>query len=170
MMRQRFRTIPLSFFGIRWANTQAMTSAFKRDVLLGLHAFGASVIRAATTKDVFNAALYLASASRGAGDTVYNTTGELAGTGNYTQGGIAVTNANDPTVSGTTGIWTPSGSLVWAALTSSGAFDAVLLYNATSASKLAVAVFTFGSQSVTAGTFTLTMPVNDASNALIRIA
>jgi hypothetical protein len=31
-------------------------------------------------------------------------------------------------------------------------------------------VFTFGSQSITAGTFTLTMPTNDASNALIRIA
>jgi hypothetical protein len=152
------------------ANAQAMCSAFKRDVLLGLHAFGATVIRAGTTKDTFYGALYLVSASRGAADTVYNTTGELAGTGNYTQGGQAVTNANDPTVDGTTGIWTPSASLVWAALTSSGAFDALLLYNYTSASKLAVAVFTFGSQSVTAGTFTLTMPANAAATALIRIA
>lgn len=152
------------------ANTQAMTSAFKRDILLGLHAFGATVVRGATTKDSFKMALYLASASRGAGDTVYNTTGELAATGNYTAGGAAVTNANDPTVSGTTGIWTPSASVSWSNLTSSGAFDAALLYNDTSASKLAVAVFTFGSQNITAGTFTLTMPTNDASNALIRIA
>lgn len=152
------------------ANTQAMCSAFKRDVLLGLHAFGASVIRAATTKDSFKAALYLASASRGAADTVYNNTGELAASGNYTQGGIAVTNGTDPTVDTTAGIWTPTASLVWAALTSSGAFDAALLYNDTSVAKLAVAVFTFGSQSVTAGTFTLTMPVNDATNALVRIA
>lgn len=152
------------------ANTQAMCSAFKRDILLGLHAFGASVIRAGTTKDSFKMALYLASASRGAGDTVYNTTGELAGSGNYTQGGTAVTNGTDPSVSGTTGIWTPTASVSWANLTSSGAFDAALLYNDTSSTKLAVAVFTFGSQSVTAGTFTLTMPVNDASNALIRIA
>lgn len=152
------------------ANTQAMTSAFKRDLLLGLHAFGATVVRGATTKDSFKMALYLASASRGAGDTVYNTTGELAATGNYTAGGAAVTNANDPTVSGTTGIWTPSASVSWSNLTSSGAFDAALLYNDTSASKLAVAVFTFGSQNITAGTFTLTMPTNDASNALIRIA
>lgn len=167
-MRTRF--LPDSFFGVRWANTQAMTSAFKRDILLGLHAFGASVIRAATTKDSFKAALYLVSASRGAGDTVYNTTGELAGTGNYTQGGAAVTNGTDPTIDTTTGIWTPTASLVWAALTSSGAFDAMLLYNDTSATKLAVAVFTFGSQSVTAGTFTLTMPANVAATALIRIA
>ena len=152
------------------ANTQAITNAFKRDVLLGLHAFGASVIRAATTKDSFKAALYLVTASRGAGDTVYDTTGELAATGNYAAGGTAVTNGTDPTVSGTKGIWTPTASLVWAALTSSGAFDAVLIYNDTSATKLAVGVYTFGSQSVTAGTFTLTMPVNDATNALLRIA
>lgn len=152
------------------ANVQAMTSAFKRDILLGLHAFGASVVRGATTKDSFKLALYLVSASRGAADTVYNNTGELAASGNYTQGGVAVTNGTDPTVSGTTGIWTPTASAVWAALTSSGAFDAAVLYNDTSASKLAVGVFTFGSQSITAGTFTLTMPVNDASNALVRIA
>lgn len=136
----------------------------------GLHAFGSSVVRGATTKDSYKAALYLASATRGAGDTVYNTTGELAGTGNYTQGGTAVTTANAPSLSGTTAIFTPSASLSWAALTSSGAFDAVLIYNDTSATKLALSVHTFGSQSITAGTLTLTMPTNDASNALIRIA
>ena len=49
-------------------------------------------------------------------------------------------------------------------------FDAMLLYNDTSATKLAVAVFTFGSQTVTAGTFTLTMPAHVAATALVRIA
>jgi hypothetical protein len=170
MMRRLFRRVPDSFFGLRWANSQAMCTSFKQDLLNGLHAFGASVIRAATTKDTFNAALFLASGSLGAGTTVYSTTSELAGTGNYTQGGIAVTNATAPTTSGTSAFWTPSASLVWAALTSSGAFDTMLLYNATSAGKNAVAVFTFGSQTVTAGTFTLTMPVNDATHALIQIA
>lgn len=152
------------------ANSQALCTQFKRDILKGLHAFGSSVVRGATTKDSFKMALYLASASRGAGDTVYDNTGELAGTGNYTQGGAAVTNANEPDTSGTTAFWTPSASVSWAALTSSGSFDAALLYNDTSASDLAVAVFTFGAQSVTAGTFTLTMPTNDASTGLIRIA
>jgi len=152
------------------ANSQAFCSQAKVDLMNGLHAFGASVIRAGTTKDSFKAALYLASASRGAADTVYNTTGELAGTGNYTQGGTAVTNATAPTLDGTTAIWTPSASLSWAALTSSGAFDAMLLYNDTSATDLAVAVFTFGSQNIVAGTFTLTMPVNAAATALLRIA
>jgi hypothetical protein len=152
------------------ANSQAMCTSFKQDILNGLHAFGTSVVRAATTKDSFKMALFLASASLGAATTVYSNTGELAGSGNYTQGGNSVTNATVPTTSGTTAYWTPSASVTWPNLTSSGSFDAALLYNDTSASKLAVAVFTFGAQSITAGTFTLTMPTNDASNALIRIA
>lgn len=152
------------------ANSQAMTTAFKVDLMLAKHAFGATVVRGATTKDTFNIALYLATASRGAGDTVYSTTGELAGSGNYTQGGIALTNANAPTSTGTTAFWTPSASASWAALTSSGSFDAAVVYNATTSGLPEVSVHTFGAQSITAGTFTLTMPTNDATNALIRIA
>lgn len=155
--------------GYLWANTQAMCSQFKVDILNGLHAFGPSVVRAATTKDAYKAALYLVSASRGAGDTVYSATGEVSGT-NYTAGGVAVTTASAPTLSGTTAIFTPSASIVFTTVTLATAFDALLLYNDTSATKLAVAVFTFGSQTVTAGTLTLTMPTNDASNALIRLA
>lgn len=150
------------------ANTQSFCSQCKVDMMNGLHAFGTSVVRAGTTKDSFKAALYLASASRGAGDTVYNSTGEVSGTG-YTAGGVAVTNANAPSLSGTTAIWTPSASIVYSTVTLTTAFDAVLIYNDTSSTKLAVSVHTFGSQTVTAGTFTLTMPANDASNALIRI-
>lgn len=151
------------------ANSQAMCSQFKVDILNGLHAFGASVVRGATTKDAYKAALYLASASRGAGDTVYNSTGEVSGT-NYSAGGVSVTTGTAPALSSTTAIFTPSASIVYTTVTLSTAFDAVLIYNDTSASKLAVSVHTFGSQTVTAGTFTLTMPTNDASNALIRIA
>lgn len=151
------------------ANTQAMCTQFKVDILNGLHAFGTTVVRGATTKDSFKAALYLASASRGAGDTVYNTTGEVSGT-NYSAGGVAVTNATAPSSTGTTAFWTPSASIVYSTVTLSTAFDAMLLYNDTSSTKLAVAVFTFGSQTVTAGNFTLTMPTNDATTGLLRIA
>lgn len=155
------------------SNSQAMCTSFKKELLCGSHAFGAQAangVRTVTTKDSFKGALYLASASRGAGDTAYDNTGELAGSGNYTQGGAAITNATAPNTSGTTAFWTPSASLSWAALTSSGSFDALLIYNDTSTGKLAVSVHTFGAQSVTAGTFTLTMPTNDATNALIRVA
>lgn len=159
--------------GVRFANTQAMTTAFKVEILNGSHAFGAQAAngtRTVTTKDNFKMALFLASATRNASDTVYNTTGELAGTGNYTQGGNAVTNATAPNSSGTTAFWTPSASVSWSNLTSSGAFDAAVLYNDSATNKNEVAVFTFGSQNISASTFTLTMPTNDASTGLIRIA
>ena len=155
------------------ANTQAMCSSFKGELLSGGHQFGAITLVSRTsltapTKDSFKAALYLVSATYNAATTAYSATGEVSGSG-YSAGGIAVTNATDPSVSGTTAIWTPSASLVYTSVTLSTAFDAVLIYNSTQSNK-AVSVHTFGSQTITAGTFTLTMPTNDASNALIRLA
>ncbi len=150
------------------ANTQAMATSFKTELLNGIHAFGTTVTRGATTKDTFKAALYLASATMNASTTAYTTTGEVSGT-NYTAGGLTVTNANAPASSGTTAYWTPSASFSWANVTLSTSFDAVLLYNSTQSDR-AVSVHTFGSQTVTAGTFSLTMPTNDSTNALIRLA
>ena len=149
------------------ANTQAITSSFKSEILSGLHAFGTSVVRAATTADTFKAALYLASATIGASTTAYSATGEVSGTG-YTAGGLTVTNATAPSTSGTVGIWTPSASFVWSGLTLATAFDCVLIYNSTQGNR-AVGSYTFGSQTITAGTFTLTMPTNAAATALLRI-
>ena len=149
------------------ANTQSICTQFKVDAWNGLHAFGPSVIRAATTKDVYKAALYLVSATRGAADTVYSVTGEVSGT-NYTAGGVVVTTATAPATTGTSGFFTPSASITFTNVTLATAFDALLIYNDTSATKLAVGVFTFGSQTVTAADFTLTMPVNDATTGLIR--
>ncbi|HEV8642158.1 MAG TPA: hypothetical protein VGV13_13745 [Methylomirabilota bacterium] len=151
------------------ANAQAMCTQFKADIMNGLHAFGASVIRAATTKDAYKAALYLTTATKGAATTVYDATGEVSGT-NYVAGGVAVTTGTAPATSGTTAFFTPSASIVFTNVTLATAFDAVLIYNDTSASKLAVSVHTFGAQTITAGTLTLTMPVNDAVTGLIRIA
>lgn len=152
----------------RFANTQAMCTSFKVEVLQGIHALGTTVTRGSTAADTIKAALFLASATLGAGTTTYSTTGEVSGTG-YTAGGITVTNGNAPSSSGTTAFWTPSASFSWSTVTLGTAFDAVLLYNSTQGNK-AISVHTFGSQTVTAGNFTLTMPTNDASNALIRFA
>lgn len=151
------------------ANTQAFCDQAKVDLMNGLHAFGASVIRAATTKDAYKAALYLATATRNAGDTVYSATGEVSGT-NYTAGGVAVTTGTAPALDTGTAHFTPSASIVFSNVTLATAFDAVLIYNDTSATKLALSVHTFGSQTVTAGDFTLTMPTNDGTTGLIRIA
>jgi len=150
------------------ANTQALCTSFKGELLTGTHNFGTGVVRAATTADTFKAALYLASATVNASTTAYSSTGEVTGT-NYTAGGATVTNGNAPATSGTTAYWTPSASISFSNVTLSTAFDAVLIYNSSQSNK-AVSVHTFGSQTVTAGTFTLTMPTNDSSTGLIRLA
>ena len=148
------------------ANTQAICTSFKVEQLNGHHAFGTSVTRGSSAADSFKAALYLAAATVNASTTVYSATNEVTGTG-YTAGGVAFT-WSAPSSTGTTAFSTPSASFSWTGLTAS-AFDAVLLYNTTQANK-AVAVYTFGSQTVTAGNFSLTMPTNDASTGLLRVA
>jgi hypothetical protein len=155
------------------ANTQSMTTSFMGDLLNGVHNFGTAPIRAATTADTFKGALYLASATVNASTTAYSATGEVSGAG-YSAGGVTVTNATAPTAtnsSATAGVayWTPSGSLVYTTVTLATAFDTVLIYNSTQSNK-SVSVHTFGSQTITAGTFTLTMPSNTTTTALLRLS
>lgn len=148
------------------SNTQAIATSFKVEQLNGIHALGTSVVRGATTADTFKAALYLATATVNASTTAYSATNEVSGAG-YTAGGVTFTWVA-PTSSGTTAYSTPSASFSWTGLTAT-AFDCVLLYNSTQSNK-AVAAYTFGSQTVTAGNFSLTMPTNDSTNGLLRIA
>ena len=151
------------------ANNQAMCTSFKQDLLNGLHAFGTSVTRGSTAADSFKAALYLTTASLGAATTAYSATGEVSGT-NYTAGGVAVTFGTAPTTSGTAAFVTPSANIVYSNVTLSTAFDTMLLYNNTASGKNAVSVHTFGAQTITAGTLTLTMPTNAAGTALIQLS
>ena len=155
------------------ANTQSMCTSFLGEVLTATHNFGTAPVRAVTTADTFKAALYLTSATINAATTVYTTSGEVSGT-NYTAGGVAVTNATPPTAtnaSATAGVayWTPSASIVYTTVTLTTAFDCVLIYNNSQGNK-AVSAHTFGSQTITAGTFTLTMPANTTTTALLRLA
>jgi len=145
-----------------------MCTSFKVEILGGVHAIGTPPTRATTAKDTFKAALYLATATVNAATTAYSVTDEVSGAG-YSAGGITVSNATAPTSTGTTAYWTPSASLTYSNVTLTTPFDAVLIYNSSQGDK-AVAVYTFGSQTVTSGTFTLTMPTNDSSTALLRIA
>ena len=155
------------------ANTQSMCTSFLGELMTATHNFGASPIRAAATADTFKAALYLASATLNAATTVYSATGEVSGT-NYTAGGVTVTNATAPTstnASATAGVgyWTPSASIVYTTVTLATSFDTVFIYNSTQSNK-AVSVHTFTAQTITAGTFTLTMPSNTTTTALLRLA
>ena len=150
-----------------------MCTSFMGELMTATHNFGTAPIRAATTADTFKAALYLTSATVNAATTAYSSTNEVTGTG-YTAGGVTVTNATAPIAtnsSATAGVayWTPSASITYTTVTLSTAFDAVLIYNSSQSNK-AVSVHTFGSQTITAGTFTLTMPSNTTSTALLRLS
>lgn len=140
------------------ANSQGISGAAKQAAL-------GAIVNGKTLK----AALYLASATTGPTNAAYTATGELAATGNYVAGGASVTNGNTAGLTGTTAFWTPSASIAWTNLTSSGAFDAAMIYSTTDANR-SLGVFTFGSQSVTAGNFSLAMPTNNSTTGLVRLA
>ena len=156
------------------ANTQSMCTSFLGQLLAAGHNFSSSnSARSANTPDTFYAALYLASATLNASTTAYSSSGEVSGTG-YTAGGVAVTNGTNPQAtnsSATAGVsyWTPSASIVFSSVTLTTAFDTMLMYNQTQSNE-SVAVFTFGSQTITAGNFTLTMPSNTTTTALLRLS
>lgn len=149
------------------AITQAMCTSFKKELMTATHNF-------ATNGNSFKLALYAigsggkssTTATLGAASTVYVTTGEVASSGTYVTGGLALTKVA-PTSSGTTA-FTDFGdrSFTTATITARGA----LIYNDTNGDK-AVAVLDFGSNKTsTSGTFTVQFPAADASNAIIRIA
>jgi len=149
------------------AITQAMCTSFKKELMTATHNF-------ATNGNAFKLALYAigsggkssTTATLGAASTVYVTTGEVASSGTYVTGGLALTKVA-PTSSGTTA-FTDFGdrSFTTASITARGA----LIYNDTNGNK-AVAVLDFGANKTsTSGTFTVQFPTADASNAIIRIA
>jgi len=156
------------------ANTQSMCTSFLGQLLSAGHNFASNnVARSASTADTFKAALYVTTATINAATTAYSATNEVSGT-NYTAGGVTVTNATNPTSTNSSstagvGYWTPSASIVYTNVTLSTAFDTMLLYNS-SQSNAAVAAYTFGSQTITAGNFTLTMPSNTTTTALVRLS
>lgn len=141
------------------AITQAMTTSFKKELMLGLHNF------TITVGNNFKIALYTSGATMDATTANYSTTNEVVGTG-YTAGGKALTNVT-PTTSGTTA-FTDFDDVVWtaASITARGA----LIYNADQANR-SVAVLDFGSDfTSTAGNFTITFPTANASAAILRLA
>jgi hypothetical protein len=134
---------------------QTLTTSFKQDILLGVHDL---------ETDNIKMALFLASADLGAATTVYTPADETSGTG-YTAGGNTLTGVTVLT-SGTTAYvdfadtsWTP------ASFTARGA----LIYNASKGNK-AIAVLDFGADKTATTSFTVQMPANTATSALIRIS
>ena len=141
------------------AITQSMATSFKKELLEGKHNFLAS------GGNSFKLALYTSSATMGAATTAFVTTNQASGT-NYTSGGNALTNVN-PSSLGTTA-FTDFADLTFGTCTITA--RGCMIYNDTNADRN-VAVFDFGGDKTsTAGSFTITFPTADASNAIIRIA
>ena len=148
--------------------TTAMGTAFKGEVLKATHNFSAS------GGNSFKLALYAISsggksgttAALGATTVVFTTSGEVASSGSYVTGGVALTNI-DPTTSGTTGFADFADlSFTTATITARGA----MIYNDTNGDKMVCSLDFGGNKTSTAGTFTVQFPAAAASTAIIRIA
>ena len=131
---------------------QTQTTSFKAQLYQGIHDL---------TTDVIKIALYTASANLNEDTTVYSSTNEVANTGTYVAGGAQLTPITVNTSGYTAYVGFPNIS--W-----TGAITArcALIYNATQGNK-SIAVLDFGSDK-TSTNFTITMPANTASAALIR--
>jgi hypothetical protein len=114
------------------------------------------------TTDVIKIALYTASADLNEDTTVYSSTNEVPNTGTYFAGGAQLTPITVSSSGYTAFVGFPNIS--W-----TGAITArcALIYNSTQGNK-SIAVLDFGSDKTSVGTFTITMPANTATAALIR--
>jgi len=134
---------------------QGLTLSFRQDILQA----GQNILT-----DTLKIALYTGYSDIGANTTVYTTTNQVVGTG-YTAGGKQLTGATIQT--STDGVvYVNFASPYWtgATFTARGA----LLYNVTRSNK-SIAVLDFGADKTCNNqTFTVPMPVNTATTALIR--
>ena len=139
------------------AIVQGQTTSFKLQLYEGVHNF---------LTNTFKMALYTGNASLNQGTTVYTTTSEVTGTG-YTAGGQTLTGVTINTDPNSSIVYINFNNVVW----SPAAFTTrcALIYN-TSASNASVAVIDFGSDKSCSNTFTVTMPANTSTTALIRSA
>ena len=132
--------------------SQTQTTSFKAQLYQGIHDLDTDVIKIA---------LYTAFANLDADTLIYSATNEVVASG-YTAGGAVMTGITVNT-SGTTA-YVGFTNVSWtSALTARGA----LIYNSSKGNK-SVAVLDFGSDKTSTTTFTITMPANTSTTALIR--
>lgn len=131
---------------------QTQTTSFKAEVYQAVHNLLTNTIKIA---------LYTASANLDADTTVYTTTNEVVASG-YTAGGAVMTGVT-LNFSGYT-VYVNFANVSWS---TSVTARCALIYNASQGNK-SIAVLDFGSDKTSTGTFTITMPANTATSALIR--
>lgn len=137
---------------------QCLTNSFRSEMLQGIHDLDT---------DVLKLALYTGSANLYPTTTVYSTTDEVVAAG-YSAGGIVLTGVTIST--GTASTTQPAvvfvdfaDAVFNAAITARGA----LIYNSSKANR-SIAVIDFGADKTSTTTFTVQMPANTSSAALIR--
>ena len=141
------------------AISQALCTSFKSEILDEQHDIEADTIKIA---------LYTSSASLGAGTTAYSSSNEISNASGsaYSAGGATLGSAAVATDGTTVTIDFADPTWTSASFTANGA----LIYNSSNSNK-AICVLAFGGDyTVTNGTFQVTFPAADASNALIRLA
>lgn len=130
---------------------QTQTTSFKKELYEAIHNLPVDTIKIA---------LYTASANLNETTTVYSSANEVTGTG-YVAGGVTMTGVTVNS-SGYTAYVDFADVVFNASVTARCA----LIYNSSKANR-AIAVLDFGSDK-TSSNFTITMPSNTASSALIR--
>ena len=150
------------------AIASVLQDTFKEQLLGGYHSFNASGDTPAGS--AFKIALYTSSADLTTTTTVYVTSGEVASGGGYTTAGEALTNTG--VAKSTVTSYTDFSNVSW----TSASFTArgCMIYNSSTISGLTadstVCTIDFGGdKTVSSGTFTIQIPANDSSNAIIRI-
>lgn len=132
---------------------QTQTLSFKQELPQAVHNL---------LTDTIKLALYTSSATLDENTTVYSATNEASGTG-YSAGGIVLTGATISVADKI--VYINFNSPVWspASFTAAGG----LIYNASKGNK-SVAVLSFGGDKTATSTFTVTMPANTPTSALLR--
>lgn len=131
---------------------QTQTTSFKKELYTAVHNLATDTIKIA---------LYTGNADLNEDTTVYSATNEVVAAG-YTAGGETMT-----------GVAISSSGYVayanWNNVSWTAALTArcALIYNVTQGNK-SIAVLDFGSDKTSTATFTITMPANTSTTALIR--
>lgn len=156
--------------------TQTVCTSFRLNLLSGLYKFGTTPYYPSYPGDTFKIALYTSMANLGVNTTNYTTNNEVVGAG-YTAGGAVLT-VIQPLISGTSACvsfenigWSGANFLANGALIYDDTIEQFNLSNPGSNLSSSVAVLNFGNLK----TFTplsngIIFPVNDANNAIIRLA
>jgi hypothetical protein len=131
---------------------QTQTTSFKKELYQAVHNL---------SSDTLKIALYTGNASLNEDTTVYSATNEVVASG-YTAGGNTLTGV---TISSSD--YTAYVNFANTSWTAAITARCALIYNVTQGNK-SIAVIDFGADKTSTTTFTIAMPANTATTALIR--